>query len=339
MGKVLVLGGGIAGMQTSLDLADMGHQVLLIEKEKTLGGNLKNLHTIFPSNKKAETLLEAYLRKIEAHSNIKVYTNCTINDLKGKAPSFKATISLDGKKQELGVEALVLATGFKLYDAAGKREYGYGRSKNVMSAVDLEKMLKEGKFERPSDRKKPESIVFVQCVGFRDVKANEYCSSFCCADALKNAILIKKEHPETEVTVMFMDIRTPSLSEQSYSDARDIDVKFVRTRPAEIFERDGSIVINYENTLTGKSDSMKSDLVVLSVGAVPHPETEALSKMAGVPLSKSGFFRVVHEPSGTGVNGVFLVGVSCGPKDIGYSVSQAGAASTQVNRSLRSLNG
>lgn len=339
MGKVLVLGGGIAGMQASLDLAAMGHQVFLVEKEKSLGGNLKNLHTVFPSNEKAETILEGYLKEIEAQNNITVYTNCTIHDFKGKAPSFKATINKDGKKQELNIEAAVLATGFKLYDPAQKREYGYGKYKNVISAVDLEKMLKNGKLERPSDTINPKSIVFIQCVGFRDVKANEYCSSFCCTAALKNAVQIRKEHPEIQVTVMYMDIRTPSLYEQVYSDARGLEVKFVRSRPAEIFEKNGKLVINFENTLTGKPSTMESDLVVLSVGAMPSYETEELSKMVGVPLSKTGFFRVACEPVGTGVNKVFVTGASCGPKDMSYSRCQGSVAAAQVNKALRSLHG
>lgn len=339
MGKVLVLGGGIAGMQASLDLVSMGHQVLLVEKEKNLGGNVRNLHIVFPSNEKAETVLEGYLKEIEAQNNIAVYTNSMILDFKGKAPAFKTTINKDGKKQELSIEAVVLATGFKLYDPAQKKEYGYGRYKNVISAVDLEGMLKNGKLERPTDSINPKSIVFVQCVGFRDVKANDYCSAFCCADALKNAIQIRKEHPEIEVTVLYMDIRTPSLYEQLYSDARDLEVKFVRSRPAEIFENDGKLVINYENTLTGKPCTMESDLVVLSVGAVQSQETEELSRMVGTPLSKTGFFKVVQEPTETGVAGIFLAGASCGPKDISYSRCQGSAAAAQVNKMLRSLHG
>lgn len=339
MGKVLVVGGGIAGMQTSLDLAAMGHQVFLIEKEKTLGGNLRNLFRVFPTNEKAEVVLDNCLKQIEERGNITVYTNSTVRDFKGKARAFKVAINREGKKQELGVDAVVLATGFRLYDPSAKREYGYGRYKDVVSTLDLEKMLKDGRLEKPSDSKKPESIVFVQCVGFRDVKANQYCSSFCCTAALKNAILIKKQRSEIEVTIMYMDIRTPSLYEQIYSDARNLEINFIRSRPAEIFERNGKLDLNFENTLTGKPGTIESDLVVLSIGAVPGSEIEELGKMTGVPMSRTGFFKVVQEPLGTGVPGVFVVGANCGPKDTSYSLSQAGAAAAQVNKALRDTIG
>jgi len=338
MSSVLVVGGGIAGMQASLDLAAMDHQVYLIEKEKTLGGNLRNLYRVFPTNEKAEAILTGYLERIEAQTNITVYTNSTIHDFKGKMPTFKLTINTEGKRHELNVGAIVLATGFSLYDPTEKKEYGYGRYKNVISAVDLEKMLKDGKLERPSDSKNPESILFVQCVGFRDVRANEYCSSFCCMSALKNAVLIKREHPEMEVTVMYMDIRTPSLYEQTYSDARNLGVRFIRSRPAEIFEKNNKLVLNIENTLTGRTRSMESDLVVLSIGAIPSAEIEELSKMTALPLSETGFFKVVSAPLGTGVHGVFVAGANCGPKDMNYSLAQGTFAAAQVNKTLRALN-
>lgn len=338
MGKVLVVGGGVAGMQASLDLAAMDHQVHLVEKENTLGGNLRNLHLVFPTNEKAETILTDYVEKIETQTNITVYTNSNILDFKGKAPAFKVTIDTKGTNGKLNVGAVVLATGFSHYDPADKKEYGYGRYKDVISAVDLEKMLKDGKIERRSNSNKPKSVVFVQCVGFRDVRANEYCSSFCCMSALKNAVLIKKKHPETEVTVMYMDVRTPSLYEQVYMDARNQGVRFIRSRPAEIFEKDTKPVLNFENTLTGKTGTMESDLVVLSIGAVPNPETEKLSEMMNLTLSKTGFFKVVSAPLGTSTPGIFVAGASCGPRDMRYCRSQGSAAAVQVSKTLRDLD-
>jgi heterodisulfide reductase subunit A len=338
MNKILVVGGGIAGMQASIDLAAMDHRVYLVEKKKNLGGNLRNLYRVFPTYEKAETILTGYLEKIEAQSNIKLYTDSTVLDCEGKASEFKVTIETRKKKRKLTVNAIVLATGFNPYEPAEKREYGYGRYKDVISTLDLEMMLKEGRLERPSDSKKPESIVFVQCVGFRDVRANEYCSAFCCMETLKNAVLIRKEYPETEVTVMYMDIRVPSLNEQMYSDARDLRVRFIRSRPAEILGNSEKAVLNFENTLTGKIRSLESDLVVLSIGAVPSPETEKLAKIMGLSLSKTGFFKIVSPPVGTGVPGIFVAGANCGPKNIAYSSSQGSAAAVQVNKMLREIN-
>ncbi len=335
MGKVLVVGGGIAGMQASLDLAAMDHQVYLIEREKNLGGNLRNLYRISRSNEEAESTLTRYREKITTWNNITVHTESTVLGVKGKAPVFEVTINTKGKNHGATVGAIVIATGFDPYNSAEKKEYGYGRYKNVISALDLEKMLKDEKVERPSDSKNTESIVFVQCVGFRDVTANEYCSSFCCVSALKNAILIKREHKEIEVTVMYMDIRSPSLYEQMYSDARNLGVRFIRTRPAEIFEKNNKMVLNFENTLTGRIGYVEADLIVLSIGAIPSSETNELSEMTGAALSEAGFFEIVAPPSGTNVPGIFVAGADCGPKDTNYSKSQGSAAAAQVNKALR----
>ncbi len=338
MAKVLVVGGGVAGMQVTLDLARMGHQVYLVEKEKDLGGNLRKLHHVFPTNEKAGDILQNYAKQLEAESHIKVFTESDLAHVEGKAPAFKVTVETKDKKNDLTVAAIVLATGFQPYDVSQKKEFGYGKYKDILSAIDLEKMLQEQKLERPSDSGKPSSIVFVQCIGFRDVRANPYCSSFCCKDTVKNAILIKKNDPETDVAVMYMDIRTPSLCEQMYSEAKNLGVRFIRSRPAQIFENNGKVTINFENTLTGKVGTLESDLVVLSVGAVPTPDTEELSEITNVPMSEMGFFKADQTPSKTVIPGIFVAGANCGPKDIAYSISEAGAAAAQVNITLRDID-
>lgn len=333
MGRVLVVGGGIAGMQSSLDLAQMGHRVYLVEKEKELGGNLKNLYKIFPTNERAEEFLSNFTERVKTQGNISVLTGSTLSEFE-EDNAFRVTVNVAGERDVFNVDAIVLATGFVPYNPAEKTEYGYGRYKDVVTSIDLERMMKEGRLVRPSNFERPKSVTFVQCVGFRDVKAYKYCSSFCCTVTVKNALLIRRERPETEVTVMYMDIRTPYVYENLYSDARNAGVRFIRARPAEIFEKDNKLILNFEDTLTGEARSIESDLVVLSVGGIPPPETRKLSQMMKVSLDDSGFFRVHNRPSGTGANRIFVVGAACGPKDIDYSLSQAGAAASQINRLL-----
>jgi len=334
MGRVLVVGGGIAGMQSSLDLANMGHRVCLVEKERELGGNLRNLYKIFPTNEKAEDFLSDITEKAKTHNNISVLTNSTLSKLKEEAHAFKVTIDAAGNHDTFNVDAIVLATGFIPYDPTEKKEYGYNRYRDVVTSVDLERMMKEGNLVRPSNSEKPKSVTFVQCVGFRDAKAYRYCSDFCCTLTVKDALLIKREHPDVEVTVMYMDIRTPYVYENLYSDARNIGVKFIRARPAEILERNSRLVLNFEDTLTSETHSIETDLVVLSVGGIPPPETKELSQMMKVSLNDTGFFKVRSRPSGTDANRIFVVGAACGPKDIDYSLSQAGAAASQINKLL-----
>ncbi len=335
MGRVLVVGGGIAGMQSSLDLADMDHRVYLVEKERELGGNLRNLYKTFPTDEITEEFLSNFTEKAKAHTNISVLTDSTICKFEEKTQAFEVTIDVAGKPDTINVNAIVLATGFIPYDPTEKTEYGYNRYRDVITSIDLERMMKEGKLARPSNSEKPKSVTFVQCVGCRDSKAYRYCSYFCCTLTVKDALLIKRESPGIDVTVMYMDIRTPYVYENLYLDARNIGVKFIRARPAEIFERGDRLVLNFEDTLTSETHSIESDLVVLSVGGIPPPEAKELGQMMKVSLDDTGFFKVHNRPSGTDANRIFVVGAACGPKDIDYSLSQAGAAASQINKLLR----
>ena len=339
MGEILVMGGGIAGMQASLDLAAMDHRVFLVEKSNALGGNLLRLDRVFPTNEKADTIVENYVKMIETETRIMVFKETHLQRVEGKIPTFKITVEGNGSKKNLTVASIIIATGFTPYDVALKREYGCGKFDNVISAIDLENMLRQKNLQKRSDSKTPNSIVFVQCVGFRDMRAKEYCSSFCCKNTLKNAILLKKEHPNMQTVVMYMDIRTPSLSEQMYAEARELGVRFIRSRPAEVFEKNGKLAIGFENTLTGKVGSIESDMIVLSVGAVPAEETRDLARMMKLTICETGFFKITSPPSGTGIPGIFLAGSNCGPKDINYSTAEAAAAAVQVNIGLRKVNG
>lgn len=334
MGEVLVVGGGVAGMQSSLDLAEMGHQVYLLEKERELGGNLRNLYKTFPTNEKTEEILFKFTEEIKRHKEISILSESTLRKVKEKNHAFEVEIDAKGENETFNVDAIVLATGFVPYNPTEKTEYGYSKYKDVLTSIDLERIMKKGKLVRPSDSMKPNSVTFVQCVGFRDTMAYKYCSAFCCTLSVKNAILIKKEYPEIEVKIMYMDIRTPFSYENLYSDARDIGVKFIRTRPAEIFEKNGKLFINFEDTLIGETRRIETDLVVLSVGGIPPTETKELSQMMKVSLNDTGFFSINNRPSGTDSNRIFVIGAACGPKDIDYSLSQASAASSQINKLL-----
>ncbi len=331
MVSVLVVGGGVTGIQCSLSLARMGHQVCLVEKEKELGGNLRNLHTIYPTNEDASQFLLSLTEEVRKHEKISIMTQSKLIDIKEESQGFKAKLMVAGKSKSITIDAVALATGFTPYNPATMSEYKYGKLDDVVTSIDLERMLKNDDLSRPSDSEKPSSIAFIQCVGFRDSRAYEYCSSFCCTLAIKNAVLLKNAYPETQVTVFYMDIRTPYLYEELYEQARNIGVRFVRARPAEITERNKKLVLSIENTLTSEIQHVESDLVVLSVGGTPPPETDALSHMFNITLDECGFFKVQRPPSETSCKRIFVAGSACGPKDISYSLAQAGATASQIN--------
>ena len=332
MGNVLVVGSGVAGMQASIDLADSGHKVFLIEREEELGGNLRNLSETSPNGQKASDMLSSYLGKIERSKNITVMKKAEFVDFRGSFPKFLVTVKTPKEKRDLTVNAVVLATGFQPYNPSVLKQYGYGRLKDVVTTVELETMLREGRFQKPSNQKKPNSVVFVQCVGSRDRNFNAYCSDFCCNNAVKLARIIKRNHPDVAVSVFYMDMRTPYEGEIEFRNTRQLGVLFPRGKPAKIREaEDGALTIRVEDTLENDLIFVKADLAVLSVGGVPNPTVKTLSQAMKLSLLDSGFFAVDETMVGTSVKGIFAVGAASGPKDTAYSIAQGSCAAAKVN--------
>ena len=332
MHKVLVVGGGITGIQTSLDLSQLGCAVTLLEKEEELGGKLRLLSKLFPREESAQELLELKRSQIDNKGNIQIKTNSEIEKVDPKPPGYK--IDLKGKGKPIEVSAVVLATGYDTFDPTPIEEYGYGRLKNVITAFELEEMLKEGKVVRPSDGTKPQKITFLQCVGSRDQRNNRYCSSFCCTYAIKEALALKKMNSQSEVSIMYMDIRTPYLYEHLYTEAREKTIQFIRSRVSGISERDGFLDLDIENTLTRESETFPSELVVLSIGGIPSASTKRLAEQFKLPLSDQGFFKVEEAPVGTATEGVFIAGAAGGLKDIPHCLAEASASAIGVAQFL-----
>lgn len=331
MGNVLVLGAGPAGMQAAIDLADSGHSVFLVEKEEELGGNLRNLSEISPSGKKASEMLSTYLDKIEKNRNISVMKKSEVKSFSGSFPRFQVTVRTPKGERELTVNAAVLAIGFQPYDPSALKSYGYGRFASVVTALEVERMLIEGHLLNPADKKEPETVAFIQCVGSRDLNFNVYCSDFCCNNAVKLAKIIRRDHPGVAVSVFYMDMRTPYEGETEFRNARRLGINFLRGKPARIQEEDDTVIIRVEDTLENDLVFPKADLVVLSVGCVPNPATSALSHASGIDLTESGFFAVDETTVGTNAMGIFVAGGASGPKDVAYSIAQGSCAAAKVN--------
>lgn len=238
---------------------------------------------------------------------------------------------------ELRVGAIIVATGYKLFDARKVPELGYGRYKNVITLFELERLLSasgptKGKLLRPSDSTFPKKVAFVLCVGSRDERTNKYCSRVCCMASLKNAYIIKRRHPEVDVTVFYIDIRAfGRMYEEFYRKVQESGVKFIRGRVGEVFEtEDKSLILSYEDTLEGEVRSELFDLVVLAVGIEGGND---IAKVFGVNIGEDGFLEVSHpklRPAETNVKGVFLAGCISGPKDIQDSVASAGLAASKA---------
>lgn len=244
---------------------------------------------------------------------------------------------------EVDVGAIILATGFDPYDPSGIKEYGYGKYPNVLTSMDLERLLSasgptSGHLQRPSDKKTPHKIAFIQCVGSRNLKGEyPYCSSVCCMYATKEATLIKEHERDTDVYIFYTDIRAFGKGFREFANRaeREWGVKYFRAKPSEMREdpKTKDILLKYEDTLTGEMKTLQVDLVVLCTGLVPPQDNRKLAETLGVKVDEFGFFEVPNQlqtPLDATSPGVFLCGCCQGPKDIPDSIAQAKGAAARA---------
>jgi len=246
---------------------------------------------------------------------------------------------------EFKVGTIIVATGYDLLDASAVKEYGYGVYPNVMTCLELERMINAagptgGRVIRPLDGKTPKRVAFIQCVGSRDERWRAYCSGFCCMYTIKNAVLLKDHYPDMEITIFYIDMRTNFKGyEEFYRRAREMGIAFIRGKPAEVSEdpNTGNPVIFSENQMTGRAMSLEADMVVLSQSAVPRVGMDKLARTLNVTTDGSGFLLEAHpklKPIDTSTSGIFISGSAQGPKDIPFSVAQGSAAASRAARIL-----
>jgi heterodisulfide reductase subunit A len=243
---------------------------------------------------------------------------------------------------EVNVGSIIVATGFEIFEPLEmRREYGYGKYENVITALQFERLLSsfgptEGKILRLSDGKKPRSIGWIQCVGSRSTQLGyPYCSRVCCMYATKEASIAKETNPDIDITIYYMDIRAYGKDFQQYYDhAKDLGVKYVRGRPSSVYEnKDKSLTVKYKDTLTGKVEEHTVDMLVLSTAIIPSPGNKKLGKILGIEVDDNGFFKqqsLVTDPIQSTKQGIFLAGCIQGPKDIPDSVAMASGAAAKA---------
>ncbi|MDD4343777.1 MAG: CoB--CoM heterodisulfide reductase iron-sulfur subunit A family protein [Eubacteriales bacterium] len=419
--RVLIIGGGVAGIQAALDSAEMGYHVDLIEKSPSLGGDMAKLDKTFPTNDCSMCILAPRLVSVARHPNINVLTSTNVMEITGEAGDFKVRIfkkaryvDLDkctgcgacsqvcpvkiedeynqnlcktkniyipypqavplaalinpehclyltknkcracekictakaidftqiDEEITLNTGAIIFATGTKLFNAGEKNEYGYGKFPNVITSMEMERILSasgptSGEVVRLSDKKHPRKIAFIQCVGSRDSSCGkEYCSSVCCMYATKEANIIKEHNPDIEISIFFMDMRAYGKDfERYYEKAKnELNINYIRSIPSGVEEvgREKDLLLNYD-TPEGETKKEVFNMVVLSVGLTPSPEFKNLFRKTGIKLNKNGFCRTVFDkPLKTSREGIFVCGTFQGPKDIPETVVQASGAAAEV---------
>lgn len=326
--KILIIGAGPAGLETASQLKKLGLTPVIIERSDKIGGHLAQWDRIFPSSDDAEKILE----KLKEQTNdIEIKLNSRITNIEKKENSFLVSLS-SNKTYE--VDAVVICTGFDLFKAEKKQEYGYGIYNNVITNAELERYFKTHNDERIDE---PKRIGFVHCVGSRDVKVNNtYCSKVCCATALKQACEIKDEFPDADVYCFYMDLR---MFGKGYEDLylkaqKDFDIKCVRGRVCEVSENiDGKLVIKAEDTLLGTPMKMTLDLLVLMCGMEKADGVDKIQNMLNIKSNKDGFIESRDAFTGmnlTEVDGVFVAGACSSPKTLPDTLAEARSAAMEV---------
>ncbi len=329
---MIIVGGGAAGMQTALRLADEGVQPVIVEKKPELGGKLRGWHRLFPTFTPASEVLSE-LKSCVAQHGIEVMTSAEVATL-----SPHSVTLADGRRLEC--DAVAVCSGFELFDARIKEEYGYGIYDNVFTSVDIERMLDEGRVAR-TDGSRPRRIAFLHCVGSRDEKVcQQHCSRVCCITGVKQAMEMKELFPEADVFNFYMDIRMfgPGYEEMYREAQQKYNIHFIRGRISEASPTiDGRVQIKAEDTLTGRPLRMSVDMLILIVGMRANDDNAVLAEGAGLHRAPSGFMAPRDMFLGnvkSNVEGIFYAGTVTAPKNIGESLNEATAAADAAARYL-----
>ncbi|MFB0558253.1 MAG: FAD-dependent oxidoreductase [Candidatus Bathyarchaeia archaeon] len=327
----LVIGGGLSGMTASLALAEHGFEVYLIEREKELGGILRKLHYTIEGDD-----LQVYLRdlveKIRENELIHIFTDAEVEQVSGYVGNFRSTITYNDEemsKTEFEHGIVIVATGGEEYHPD---EFLYGEDPRVLTQVELEELLATNTSDKGFG-----NVVMIQCVGSRN-EERPYCSRVCCGEAIKNALKIKEIDPESNVFILYRDVRTYGLMEEHYNRAREVGILFIRYDEEEKPKvssggGEGGLEVSVFDPILGEMIVIDADLVALSTAIIRPESNEDVAKMLKVPLNEDGFFLEAHvklRPVDFATEGIYVCGIAHSPKRIEESISQAKAAASRA---------
>ncbi|NLF11110.1 MAG: CoB--CoM heterodisulfide reductase iron-sulfur subunit A family protein [Anaerolineaceae bacterium] len=387
--RALVIGGGIAGLQAALDVADAGYPVVLVEKADHLGGRMAELSGLYLNMDGAHDHLRQKIEAVVNHPNIQVLTRAEVAEAGGYVGNFVVKVEQREEGQALSegvgqalsegvgqalsegvgevlsegvgevpsgspvpytfdIGAIVVATGYDLYDKGRLGEYGGGRYPDVIDGLQLEEMLRPdgptgGQIRRPSDGQVPGEIAWIQCAGSRDPELHmPYCSKVCCMYVAKQTIAYKQQVPDGQATVFYIDIRSQGKGYEEFVQRamEEHDVLYVRGKASKIWQEGGAddagpgqVVVWGVDTLTGLPVEVQADLVVLATATVPRAGAQELGQRLHVSTDEHGFFSEAHpklRPVESLTAGVYLAGAAQFPKDIPETVAQASGAASKV---------
>ena len=330
--RALVLGGGVTGMTAALSIADSGFDVVLIERDETLGGNLQKVHFLIEGDN-PNKLLRDLVNRIIAHEHISVMTRTELIEHQGHVGAYHAVVEHhDGSRSEISHGVTIVATGGQ---ESRVQHYLLGEHPAVVTQMELEDKLAH-QLDEIANLK---NVVMIQCVKPKE-ETYEYCSRICCISTIKNAIRIKTINPKCQVTILYKDIITYGFREQYYTKARERGVVFVRysdEHPPRVDQMNGGIEVRMKEQMLDRELILKPDLLALSTSIQPSSGTIQLAELLKVPISNEGFFLEAHlkmRPMDFMEEGIFICGIAHYPKFIEESISQALAAAGRATTIL-----
>ena len=342
--SILIVGGGPAGMEAARGIADIGGHAIVVEKRTRLGGMPEEAGYagLTPDFRSASEAMAEMASAIEDNANVDLRLNATVTAASGSAGDFEVTLKNGQSSEKVKVGAVIIATGFQHFDPGREtQQYGYYEFDDVITLVDLEKMLKAHKIVRPSNGQPPERLCFIQCVGSRDRQiGNEYCSKVCCGVASKEAIEVRQQVPNCKVFIFYIDMRMYGYWENEiYWPAQEkYKVNFVKGIATEIVRKGDRLLVRGEDATMGRPMEVLMDIVVLSVGMEPSAGTREMAKMFGLMLNKYKFIETIGgalNTVATSVEGVFACGATTGPADLEDTISSASAAAMKALAAVR----
>jgi len=341
----LVLGGGIAGLTAALELAEAGYPVYLVERADHLGGNLARVDLTAPYLYSARDLLLERISRVRNNPNVQLMLRSELKELSGFVGNFQAVVETktgNGSSQirRLPVGNVIVATGYKEFDAGRIAYYGYGRLPNVITSFEFERMLRAGRIET-KDGRTPRYVGIIHCVGSRSAEYHGYCSRVCCMTALKYVQEIKSAIPGCHVFDIYIDMHAFGKGhEDFYKKGSEVKTMFLMYKKGDhpIIRAAGKrddcdMLIEVDEQLSGERIEIPADLVILMVGMEARPDAGEVARLVNISQDKDGWFIESHpklDPVATTTDGVYIVGTCAAPKDIPDSVAQARAAAARI---------
>lgn len=322
----LVIGGGIAGLQSAKTLSEQGYHAHIIEREERLGGKGLSIHETWMGENVAENV-DQLITAVENDDNIEVHKASEIKHVDGFVGNFTTTIQSSDATVDIEHGVTIIASGA---NELKPDQYLYGEDDRVMTGLELDRKIITG----DASLEDTQTVVFIQCVGSR-IPERPYCSKVCCTHSIKNALTLKKGKPDMEIYILYRDMRTYGLREDLYREAREKGIKFLRynfTKGIEVDYNGDDLQVDFTDTVMRRKMAIKTDMLVLATAIIP-PRKNPLAQMYKVTLNNDSFFMEAHaklRPVDCSTDGVFLCGLSHGPKPIDESVSQAIAAATRA---------